>query len=150
MANYYIVPQTTVDVYQDYVKGSIGIHFTQINTLEWVIQTECLIDSFTEIPWDTFEIRPLTSADFEPNYTLPAAGSEAFLIPIEYQWLFPLDIIGYIIPIYTYQTTQKILYKSHIDWPNMQIALDSQEVAPLKKALIPFFNYLGSANVITV
>lgn len=150
METYYIVPQATVDQYQNYVKGNVGIYFTRINTLEWVINTECLIEVFTEIPWDTFEIRELTGADFEPNYTLPAPVSEAFLITTEYQWLFPLDIIGYIIPIYTYQTTQKIVYKSHIDWPNMQIALDSPEAAPLKKALIPFFNYLGTATIVTV
>jgi hypothetical protein len=150
MENYYIIPQTIVDQYQNYVKGNVGIHFTQINTLEWVINTECLIEVFTEIPWNTFEIRELTNADFEPNYTLPDLGNEAFIIPSEYQWLFPLDVNGFIVPIYDYEVTQKILYKSHRDWTAMREMLDSTELVLLKKAITPFLSFADSATIITV
>jgi hypothetical protein len=149
--NYYIVPQEIVDQYQNSVNGIFAIHFTEINTGEYVVDVNpLLIDTFPDIPWNTFEIRELTNADFEPDYTLPDLGNEAFIIPSEYQWLFPLDVNGYIVPIYDYEVTQKILYKSHRDWRAMREMLDSTELALLKSAITPFLSFADSATIITV
>ena len=147
----YIVPQATVDQYQSSRVSNFAIYFTRIATGEFVINTsQILLDYFSFIPWGTFEKRIVDESVFEPDYTLPDPGPQAFVIPIEYQWLFPLDVNGYVIPIYNYQGNQKILYQSHIDWPNMQIALDSPEVALLKKAITPFLNFLSSATIINI
>ena len=149
MTNYYIVPQPIVDQYQDFVKGSIGIHFTQTNTFEWVINTNCLTEEFDEIPWETFQIVDLEPSAFLPDYTLPASGREVIIIPDHYQWLFPLDVEGYIIPLTDYQG-QKILFKSYADWRAMRQALDSENMSYLKKALSPLLSFLETAEIITI
>jgi hypothetical protein len=149
--NYYIVPQETVDQYQDSVNDVFAIHFTEINTGEYVIDVNPLLtDMFSDIPWNTFEIRDLTNSAFQPDYTLPNTGNEAFIIPSEYQWLFPLDVNGYIVPIYDYEISQKILYKTHRDWRAMRKMLDSTELALLKKAITPFLSFIDSATIITI
>lgn len=92
---------------------------------------------FTKTNFQTID---LVLADFQPDYTPPASNGFAIVIPTEFQWVFPVKIEGYTIPMFDF-AGKKVVEASYLLWKKAFDAFDKTQNSDFKNQLMKIFIY---------
>lgn len=87
-----------------------------------------------------FDKADFLPSDFQPDYTPPASNGYAIVIPQDFQWVFPVKIEGYTIPMFDF-TGKKVVEASYLQWKQAFDAFDKTQNSDYKNAMMKIFIY---------
>jgi hypothetical protein len=128
------------EAYTGYNEGVNHFAFAKTNNDVFVTPESAKKDFPKLFAKTNFQTIDLVLADFQPDYNPPASNGFAIVIPQEFQWVFPVKIEGYTIPMFDF-AGKKVVEASYLLWKKAFDAFDKTQNSDFKNALMKIFIY---------
>lgn len=131
-------PEVTVESVNYIIpRKSVAITIRMVNSYDFVRSFETPYDDFLT----TEEINQLVLDALEKRLNTPPESNGFYIvIPVQFQWAFPIKIAGFECPVID-RDGKKVVEASYLTWQSFLDEFDKPGYTDLKSALYPIFEY---------